>query len=170
MNFSDFRVAVVKMLMTKTDTDSKLVGSRLLVWNVIRFFAPLPTPLWNIQSPTSTIKQPVLARSCHVLSFVSKDICFLCFFLETVPLYLSQSLDDRPPPPPLIWRSGSAGGLHRERYVLLAGQFWLLYPTLSNRNGKHNQRSGLISASSIHSLISLTWSRLISGYGKHNIS
>ena len=157
--------------MTNTDTDSKLVGSRLLVWNVICLFAPLPTPLWNIQSPTSTIKQPVLARSCHVLSFVSKDLYFLCFFLETVPLYLSPGLDDRPPPPPLIWRSGSAGGLHRERYVLLAGQFWLLYPTLSNKpEWKNIPRSGLISSSSIHSLISLTWSRLISGYGKHNSS
>ena len=156
--------------MTKTDTDSKLLGSRLLVWNVTRLFAPLPTPLWNIQSPTSTIKQPVLARSCHVLSFVSKDLCFLCFFWRLSPFIYLRVWMTAPPPPPLIWRSGSAGGLHRERYVLLAGQFWLLYPTLSNRNGKHNQRSGLISASSIHSLISLTWSRLISGYGKHNVS
>ena len=33
-------------------------------------------PLWNIHSPTSTIKQSVSKRSCDVLSFVSKDICF----------------------------------------------------------------------------------------------
>ena len=153
--------------MTKTVTDSKLVGSRLLVWNVIRLFAPLLTPLWNIQSATSTIKQPVLARSCNVLSFVSKDFMF---FFWRLSLFIYLRVWMTVPPPPLIWRPGSAGGLHRERYVLLARQFWLLYPTLSNRNGKHNQRSGLISASSIHSLISLTWSRLISGYGKHNIS
>ena len=36
----------------------------------------LPTPLWKIHSPTSTIKQSVSTRSCDVLSFVSKDICF----------------------------------------------------------------------------------------------
>ena len=158
--------------MTNTDTDSKLVGSRRLVWNVTRLFAPLPTPLWNIQSPTSTIKQPVLARSGHVLSFVSKDLCFLCFFWRLSPfIYLRVWMTAPSPPPPLIWRSGSAGGLHRERYVLLARLFWLLYLTLSNKlEWKNIPRSGLISSSSIHSLISLTWSRLISGYEKHNIS
>ena len=97
-------------------------------------------------------------------------ILFMFFFGDCPPLSISGS-GWPPPPPPLIWRSGSAGGLHRERYVLLARLFWLLYLTLSNKlEWKNIPRSGLISSSSIHSLISLTWSRLISGYGKHNIS
>ena len=155
--------------MTNTDTDSKLVGSRLLVWNVTRLFAPLPTPLWNIQSPTSTIKQPVLARSCHVLSFVSKDLCFLSFFWRLSPfIYLRVWMTA---PHPLYEGLDPQVGCIEKGTFYLKGNFdYCIRLCQINRNGKHNQRSGLISSSSIHSLISLTWSRLISGYGKHNIS
>ena len=138
--------------MTKTDTDSKLVGSRLLVWNVTRLFAPLPTPLWNIQSPTSTIKQPVLARSCHVLSFVSKDLYFLCFFLETVPLYLSQGLDDCSPP--TLSEGLDPLDSNEKGTFYLQGNFdYCIWLCQINRNGKNIPRSGLFPAASKHSLL-----------------
>ena len=158
--------------MTNTDTDSKLVGSRLLVWNVICLFASLPTPLWNIQSPTSTIKQPVLARSCHVLSFVSKDLSFLCFFFWRLsPFICLRVWMTAPSPPPLYEGLDPQVGCIEKGTFYLQGNFdYCIRLCQINRNGKNISRSGLISSSSIHSLISLTWSRQISGYGKHNIS
>ena len=159
-----------------------------------------------------TIKQSVSKRSCDVLSFVSKDICFKMsrdifsplprplnlklaavqsslgsstgssggyrgearggpphlifrpnwslkgrnsfFFLKTGPP-LSQGLDDCSPH--LIWGSGSATGQQRERYVLLAKQFWLLYLTLSNKP-EWKKYPKIRPISSSFQTFSLTWS------------
>ena len=59
-------------------------------------------------------------------------------------------------PSHLIWMSGSAGQ-QRERYVLLARQFWLLYLTLSNKpEWKKYPKMRPISSS--FQTFSLTWS------------
>ena len=170
----------------------------------------LPTPLWKIHSPTSTIKQSVSTRSCDVLSFVSKDICFKMsrdifsplppplnlklaavqsslvsstgssggyrggarggpphlifrpnwslkgrnsFFLRLAPLVSGSGWLL---PSHLIWMSGSAGQ-QRERYVLLARQFWLLYLTLSNKP-EWKKYPKIRPISSSFQTFSLTWS------------
>ena len=62
------------------------------------------------QSPTSTIKQPVSTRSCDVLSFVSKDLCFKksrdIFSTLPPPLNLKLAASQSS----LVSSTGSSGG------------------------------------------------------------
>ena len=70
----------------------------------------LLTPLWKIHSPTSTIKQSVSTRSCDVLSFVSKDICFKMFRDIFSPLPPPLNLKLAAVQSSLVSRTGKSGG------------------------------------------------------------
>ena len=77
----------------------------------------------------------------------------ILFFLRLAPLVSGSGWLL---PSHLIWRSGSAGQ-QRERYVLLARQFWLLYLTLSNKP-EWKKYPKIRPISSSFQTFSLTWS------------